>query len=871
MLAMTTCTSAIYGQSITIFGKITDLSNQAPLPGALITCFNSIDSIKLSSTIAGSNGTYIIENIHSKQVYLEVRYLGYEITTNSVTTLGYERIEKNISLKKSRLILSEINVTAENIKRSVEIKSDTIQISARQYQITNDEMIETSLKRIPGFSISPNGTITYNGEQIKKILINGRLYFGNDVKMALKNVSSDLINKIQIIDTYSEESILTGNLAEKEKIINLTIRKDRKDKVQGQIMGGIGTHKRYASNLSLNKFTNAHNLSITGSSNNMNGYLDNDGPKISSSNSSNIGASYSGDISSKIKISATYQFENHNNTTDIAIIRHNIINDSSFDFQTNQNSTTLSRTNLITNRIEYNLDSTNKITFENYFEISNNKYSSNNDYTTNNGINLLNKGNTFTDLTENSASNSGTATYNKKLKQNNGNFSFLVSYNLYQTKQHARNISDNLILNNENEKISELVNQIDRTTSRYSYLRLTLSYSRNISKNFQIGYHGGYIFDKKPISKYTYNYDSIRHAYHELNDSLTNLISNKSNSFYANIFLRKNTGKLKYSFNWQFINVQQYSVLQNKAEKPISINTIQLFPSVYADYIFSSLRSLSLTFESKSILPDFTQINPVSDNSNPTIVRIGNRNLRAGTTRRMRLTYKTISEKTLNNLLINISTAVNDNQIVENRRVNNMGKQIIYTSNVDGINNFSFGIFNSRPLKNTNLSIDISSEFQYNKNGYLVNEIKSVNQTYTINQQLRIKYNLKNIFSAFVNGYYDYNIMKTNGTNKSLTLNTISINGNITAKLPLDAYLEGDILFSKITPSSTVKSSLYSNVAISKSISTRNNIILKLRGYNLLNTTNNITRTSTPISVEETRTISFGRIFLLNLIWQLRE
>ena len=79
-------------------------------------------------------------------------------------------------------------------------KGDTIQFNASQFKVNPDATVEDLVKKMPGVTVARDGTVTTQGEQVRKVTIDGRDFFGDDASAALKNLPSDVVDKIQVFD-----------------------------------------------------------------------------------------------------------------------------------------------------------------------------------------------------------------------------------------------------------------------------------------------------------------------------------------------------------------------------------------------------------------------------------------------------------------------------------------------------------------------------------------------------------------------------------------------------------------------------------------------------------------------------------------------
>src|SRR6266536_478818 len=108
--------------------------------------------------------------------------------------------------------------------------------------VVTDATVEDVLKKIPGVQVQKDGTIKAMGEQVQKVYVDGKEFFGNDPKIATKNLPADAIDKVQVYDKQSDQAQLTGfEDGNYEKTINLKLKADKKKGAFGKTNAGGGT------------------------------------------------------------------------------------------------------------------------------------------------------------------------------------------------------------------------------------------------------------------------------------------------------------------------------------------------------------------------------------------------------------------------------------------------------------------------------------------------------------------------------------------------------------------------------------------------------------------------------------------------------
>jgi len=106
---------------------------------------------------------------------------------------------------------------------------------------------------------------------VQKVYVDGKEFFGNDPKIATKNLTADMVDQIQVFDDMSEQARFTKiDDGSRTKSINIKLKKDKRKGDFGRAIGGVGTNSRYEGNFSFNHFRGDQRISLVGSANNTN-------------------------------------------------------------------------------------------------------------------------------------------------------------------------------------------------------------------------------------------------------------------------------------------------------------------------------------------------------------------------------------------------------------------------------------------------------------------------------------------------------------------------------------------------------------------------------------------------------------------------
>ncbi|RYZ92453.1 MAG: carboxypeptidase regulatory-like domain-containing protein, partial [Sphingobacteriaceae bacterium] len=259
---------AAHAQSTQVSGTVMD-STGITIPGINIKMVAGKDSTTVSTD---ANGKYSFPSALAKSFKLEATGIGYDPFRHDYTinTNGTPVVLPVIKLTTQVNELNTVNITA--IKNPITIKQDTVEYNAQSYKVREGSVVEDILKKLPGVGVDKDGNVEAHGKPITKVRVNGKDYFRGDVQTATQNLPADIIENIQVIDDYGDQANLTGiKTGEPDKILNITIQKNKRTGLFGQSTLGAGTDKRYLGRLSANTFKNERQLSFIANINNTNG------------------------------------------------------------------------------------------------------------------------------------------------------------------------------------------------------------------------------------------------------------------------------------------------------------------------------------------------------------------------------------------------------------------------------------------------------------------------------------------------------------------------------------------------------------------------------------------------------------------------
>jgi len=246
--------SLSYSQSYKVTGTVQD-STDAPLIGATVVLLSPTDSVMTGFAITNGKGVFTIDDVKQGDQVLQITYIGYGTFENNVTVRGEGKSVDlgTIKLAGNTNLLDAVEIKGRFIP--IVIKKDTVEYNADAYRVRPNATVEELLKKMPGIEVDKDGAITAQGEEVTKVTVDGKKFFGNDPKAATKNLPADAIKKVQVIDEKSKSAQFSGvDDGEDTKTINLELKEDKKKGYFGNVKAGYGTSDRVDSKLTLNSF-----------------------------------------------------------------------------------------------------------------------------------------------------------------------------------------------------------------------------------------------------------------------------------------------------------------------------------------------------------------------------------------------------------------------------------------------------------------------------------------------------------------------------------------------------------------------------------------------------------------------------------------
>ena len=219
-----------------ITARIIDAETNEGIVGAVMEVVN-VDTDRRRHSVSGANGAVTVTSMAFGEYDVTVSFIGYttikkRIThTTGNTNLGNIALQQGVAIET---VVKEVQAlrTSQN--------GDTVAYNAAAFKVAADADVEGLLKKMPGITIS-NGQVEAQGEQVKKIFVDGKEFFGEDVSTALNSLPAQSVDRIEVFNKLSDNAEFSGmDDGEGYKAINIVTHENMRQGLFGKLYGGYG-------------------------------------------------------------------------------------------------------------------------------------------------------------------------------------------------------------------------------------------------------------------------------------------------------------------------------------------------------------------------------------------------------------------------------------------------------------------------------------------------------------------------------------------------------------------------------------------------------------------------------------------------------
>ncbi len=908
--------------TFTIKGILTDSIERQPLDAANVVIIKAKDSTNVAGNMSDEKGVFEIPKIPAGQYKLVISYLGYNTVIRPLTLSGTPRTVNigGIGMQKQDLQISEVVVSAKF--NPIIVKKDTIEFNTAAYKVQESAVVEDLLKKLPGVEVDQDGTVTAGGQQVTKVFVDGKQFFGDDPKVALKNLPANIVDKVQVVDRKSDQAQFTGiEDDDTEKVINLTLRPGNRDGMFGRAMAGYGTHDRYDANGIISYFSgetqlaallstnNTNNLNFTdfmgdvmtsmgGSGRRMGGggnrggggggggrtggggtrtlnvggiSMNSGGGGISTSTSGGANVNYR--FGEKLKLGANYFFNVVDRETDQLSNRTNLLPDSTFYYNQGQLQNRKSQNHRINLELDYTINENNSLLFRPNLNLGNGSTASDYNYETltPSGL-MLNSGSTLSNADNNSLSTSGTLLWRHKFSKVGRTLSVNLNYGYSDNKADGENFQKNNSFDAFQVMTTDTVNQVYINDNHGYNYGIRTSYTEPVGDNRFLEFSYSYSRNNTKSEKRTYDYNMVTGVY----DLLDTAYSSRYENIYVNqqADIRFNTRRDKYSYTLG-VGVQPSALTSITWPESgrLTQRVMNFSPTANLTYGVSRQNMLRFDYRGTTQQPSIQQLQPVADNTDPLYEQKGNPDLKPAFRHFMMATYNNFNPNNFRTFLTSLRFNTTNNSIVNSSEYDETGKQIVTPVNVNGVYNINASVMMNLPIPKTKFSFSNTLSGGYGNTVSFSNGLENKTKNTNLNEMLRLTY--RNDWLELAGSYrLDYNRANYSLQDQSTTdYFNHRVGGELFLNLPWSIILTSNINYNfyRGYGDDYNRDMTLWNADVSKQIFKNKRGTIKLSIYDILKENKNYVRTTTDNYVEDVRSNTLGQFVMISFMYRFNS
>ena len=904
-----------------IKGSLIDETDKKPLKGASVYLLLRKDSSTFKTTVSDSLGNFFFRGLIADSFIVKAEVLGYQPMLSFVFFKEGTEDLGSLSLNRKGTDLDNVTVVAKT--PPVSQKGDTVQYNASQYKVNADASAEDLIKKMPGVTVDRAGTVTAQGEQVKKVTVDGKDFFGDDATAALKNLPAEIIDKIQVFDRLSDQAQFTGfDDGNSVKSINIVTKTGVRNGQFGRVYAGYGTDDRYAAGGNVSFFKGDRRLSFAGLFNNVNqqnfssedllgvtsssggggrqGGGNRGGGNRGGGNANNFlvgqqngintthsfGVNYGDKWSKKLEVTGSYFFNNGQTDNEQQSNAEYFVRNSAnqlYEEDTRSNSDNFNhRLNL---RMEYNIDSFNSLIFTPSVSFQNNNSDNNTNgvryYTVNDLISST--------IYDRSSKTSGFNTNNNLLyrhafakKGRTMSVNIGVGGNHKEGDIFLQSVNVFYDASNPNDSIQQQTNQLVNG----------INYSGNISYTEPIGKQGQLQFSYSPsVSKnksdqQVNQFDQLTDKYNLFDTSLSNKFDNTVTTHNTGVSYRvgsrDNMFAAGLSYSATELNSEQLFPVATTVNKTFH----NLLPNIMWRKKLSVKSNVRIMYRANINTPSVNQLQNVVNNTNPLFLTTGNPDLRQQTSNTLSARYtftNTTKGKTFfanvyvqqaDDYVTNATYIAAADSVLSNNVILNKGAQLTKPVNLGGYLSLRSFLTYAMPVKFIKSNLNLNGGFTWAKTPGLVNYLSTVTNNYT--------YSGGAVVASNISEYIDFNLsysisysVASNALllqqNNSYTMQNAGLQVNLLSKKGW--FVQNDISNQSYSGLSSGFNQNYWlwNAAVGKKFLKKQTGELKLSVFDLLKQNRSISRTVTESYIEDVQNQVLTQYFMLTFSYKLKN
>ena len=876
----------------------------------------------IANAVTNTEGAFSIKAPEGSYT-LQVTYVGFKTYTKKISLKDKDYNAGTIKLEPDAIMLKGATVTARAQK--VTLKADTFVYNANAFRTPEGSVAEELVRRLPGAEVGDDGTIKINGKQVKKILVDGKEFMTGDTKTAMKNLPTNIIDRIKAYDQQSDLARVSGiEDGEEETVLDFGIKAGMNKGIMANADLAAGTKHRYAGrifggvmkdDMKVFLMTNANNTNDMGFPGGGGGGRFGGGRQGLTANKM-VGLNLNYEKTDKLKVDGSVRWNHSDGDTWSKSSTENFFSGTTSSFG-NSISQRFSRSNQwnAQMRLEWQPDSMTNIMFRPNARYNSSDEESNSwnatftenpfDYTADPFSNyaqlqnILKNYNIQDGISYSDSKNvGGMLQFNRRL--NNSGRNITVQLNGNWSEGSSQSMSNNYIY---------YFTPIDTTvTNRYNVTpqdnwsySARITYSEPIMRQvyLQFSYRYNYSYTKSDRKTYSLtdvdysdivpmyrNWDAylgiLRNPLDSYEDTkLSRMSEYKNYNHTAEVMLRIVRPAYNLNVGFQVLPQKSHFIQDYQGIHADTTRTVtNITPTLDFRWKKSATGQLRFTYRGRTQQPSMSDLLDIVDDSNPLRITRGNPGLKPSFTQNFQLFYNDYFQKHQRAVMTFVNFSTTNNSVSNKTTYNSeTGGTITRPENINGNWNGNLGfMFNTAVDSAAYFNVNTFTNLSYNHNvGFVsVDNVsdsqKSVTNTLGVGERLAASFR-NEWLEIELNGSLNYNHSRSElQPNNNLDTWQFSYGGMVGITCPWGTSLTTNLNMQSrrgFADNSMNTNELIWNAQLSQSFLRGNALTISLQLYDILHQQSTFSRTITAMSRNDTEYNAITSYAMLHVIYRL--
>ena len=875
-------------------GAVADTSGTG-LPNAMVVALAREDSTLVKYTLSNRDGNFSLNELPAGDYILQVTLIGYQTVRQDFTVTSADFEVGQVMMDVLAVAVDPLVVSIEHVPFIN--NRDTLSYNAAAFDTPPNATVEDLLRRLPGIQVNDDGSITAQGEEVQNVLVDGKEFFGSDGTIATRNLPADAISQVDVYDKQSDMAEFTGIAdGNDERTLDLKLREEAKVGYFGNTNGALGSDvsnqaqlggsaandARYNGALNLNRFSPSGQYALILNADNVNqgrGGRGGGGGGGGFTEAMSVGVNASNDFGDDNWLRSSYFYNEADNERNSTVHQQSLFSSnlaSLVDRSSSSESGNQSHRLNLNGQIE--LAEGNQLRLRANGNFRNSDQTQFTDQETLNADGgMLNSAITNYLTSGDDLSGDARLTWRKRLGTSGRSMVAEVQSRISDNEELAKLDSEVTGLSrgrggsgglDETEYTFE--EQIDERRNWTNSARLSLTQPLGQGRILEVYGRASTTGEDRDNPVYDI-VDGVRH----LNEPRSNGFERAYTYYNAGTRFNRNNDRYRLVTGVQVRRSNLDGLIKGRDQRIANAYT-HVLPNLDFRIELKESHNLNFEYNTSTDEPSLTQLQPFVNNTNPLNIYAGNPDLVPEYTHRLRGEYRFFDQFSFRNLFMYGNYTYTHNTIAQSRFYDDRGVQTRTPINTDASWSANLGANYGTPIRRLGVEVDLEYRVSYSEGTELINLIANDNQSirntvnFTIENRNRDRVELRARSSFnFNNARYSLN----EDLNRDYLNSTYSLDATIypTSAWTIETELRYQVYDNDLY-GSTQFGEVQNVARWDASILRRlldNRVEIELRARDLLNQNTGISISNNSNFIQESRTESLGRYFMLRINYRL--